>query len=72
MSADINSVLDGLVQQERFFRKCQSRALYILKPFKTDKVISFEDIIYNFPPSKLWPSFTASRLRGKGYLSLSM
>lgn len=51
MSADVNSVLDGLVQQERFFHKCQSTALYILKPFKTDKVINFKDIMYNFPPA---------------------
>lgn len=51
MSADINSVLDGLGQQERFFCKYQSRYLHILKPFKTDKVINFKDIICKFPPA---------------------
>lgn len=72
MSADINPALEGLRQQERLFCKYQSRALYNLKPFKTDKVINFKDVICNFSPSKLWSSFAASRLRGKGCLSLSM
>lgn len=72
MSADINPVLDGLDQQERFFCKYQSRALYILKSFKTDKMINFKYKMCNFPPSKLWSSFTASKLRGKGCQSLSI
>lgn len=53
MSADINPVLDGLGQQEQFFCKYQSRAFYILKPFKKDKVINFKEKYATSPQQAL-------------------